>query len=392
MSGERLLRWAGDDGGHSEAEALKIVFLLTRADVVGGVQVHVRDLCSALLADGHLPTVLVGGTGPFTDELGNKRVPTISLRHLRRPLRFPIRPVRDGLALREIGHALRRLNPDIVSTHSAKAGWLGRIAAHRLGIPVLFTAHGWAFTQGVTPLAAAVYRVAERAVGTLPARVITVSDFDRELAIRQRVVAPDRMVTVHNGVCDVPDSLRASPGVDPPELISVARFERQKDQPTLLRALAHLHDQPWSLTLVGEGPKLAEGKKLAHSLGLSDRVAFIGARYDVAECLARAQVFALASRWEGLPRSIIEAMRAGLPAVATDVGGVREAVSEGETGYLTPRGDDRSMGERLRQLIEDPALRASMGQRARVRYEEGFTFARMYERTLALYHAVLGES
>ncbi len=106
--------------------------------------------------------------------------------------------------------------------------------------------------------------------------------------------------------------------------------------------------------------------------------------------LAEAQVFVLATNWEGLPLSVLEAMRAGLPVVATDVGGVGEAVVEGKTGFLVPRGDEEALKARLRTLLLSPDLRASMGEAGRRRYEEAFTLERMLRETWRVYQEVLG--
>jgi len=108
--------------------------------------------------------------------------------------------------------------------------------------------------------------------------------------------------------------------------------------------------------------------------------------------LAASQVFILASRWEGLPISIIEAMRAGLPVVATDIGGVSELVVDGQTGYLVPRGDSETLARRLSLLCKDASLRKRMGQAGRRRYESSFTFDRMYRETLEVYEEVLSNS
>jgi glycosyltransferase involved in cell wall biosynthesis len=131
-------------------------------------------------------------------------------------------------------------------------------------------------------------------------------------------------------------------------------------------------------------------RALAQALGLAERVRFLGARQDVAEVLAEAQVFALATHWEGLPLSVLEAMRSGLPVVATDVGGVKEAVVEGETGFLVGRGDEAGFRERLARLLQDPRLRASLGEAGRKRYEEAFTLERMLRETWRLYEEILG--
>jgi len=169
----------------------------------------------------------------------------------------------------------------------------------------------------------------------------------------------------------------------------VARFERQKDHATLLQALAGLAHRAWELELIGDGPLRPEAAALTRALGIGDRVHFLGARRDVAERLACQQAFLLISNWEGFPRSILEAMRAGLPVVASDVGGVREAVVDGSTGLLVPRGNPDALRERLDVLLQDPTLRSRFGQAGRARYEERFTFDRMLEQTLAIYRDVI---
>jgi glycosyltransferase involved in cell wall biosynthesis len=113
---------------------------------------------------------------------------------------------------------------------------------------------------------------------------------------------------------------------------------------------------------------------------------------DIAEWLAGSQIFVLISNWEGFPRSILEAMRAGLPVVATDVGGVSESVDDGVTGFLVPRGGTAELNDRLHRLIADPALRARMGALGRARYETHFTFEHMLRRTLNVYEDALGSN
>src|SRR4051794_21842607 len=138
---------------------MRIAYVITRADAVGGATIHVRDLARAMRDHGHDVVVLVGGLGPVTDQLQAAGIPFRSLRHLRRP----IDPLRDWLAYRELIAGLRDFRPDLVSTHTAKAGWLGRAAAARLGIPALYTPHGWPIAGRFSPARGALYTVAERA-------------------------------------------------------------------------------------------------------------------------------------------------------------------------------------------------------------------------------------
>ena len=365
--------------------SVKIAYLVTRADPIGGAQVHVRDLTIAARDLGHEPSVIAGGSGPFTETLRAQGIPTYSLPHLV----APIQPWNDWRALGEIHSALRKVQPDLLSTHSSKAGVLGRLAGRSIGIPVIFTAHGWAFTPGVPRLRAAVYQRIERMAGGLASRIITVSDFDRKLALAGGIATEKQIVTVHNGMPDIPAERRADPGRSPVRLVMVARFEGQKDHRTLLHALGGLRQHRWELDLIGDGPLKPEIAALADSLGLGDRVRFLGQVLDVEARLAEAQAFLLISNWEGFPRSILEAMRAGLPVVASAVGGIEESVHDGECGFVVQRGDTAGLRSRIEQLLLDAELRQRMGANGRSRYERDFTLARTVEETLAVYRSVL---
>jgi glycosyltransferase involved in cell wall biosynthesis len=364
---------------------VNITYVITRAHPIGGAQIHVRDLAVSLQAQGHTCSVVTGGTGLFVDMLRAERVPTTILRHLI----LPIHPVHDALALREIHRALATIRPDLVAAHSSKAGILSRIAARMLGIPVILTAHGWNFTPGIASAPAYMFRQFERWAGPLTSKIIAVSEYDRQLALQAGIVAEKKVVTVYNGMGDVGPELRAHPGQTPVRLVMVARFGAQKDHPTLLRALAGLQDHPWELDLVGEGPLMGQMKALAASLGIGGRVRFLGQRMDVDQLLAGAQAGVLATNWEGFPLSILESMRAGLPVVASSVGGIGEAIRDGDTGYLVPRGDVEALRDRLGRLLTAPELRARMGSSGRALFEEQFTLDRSVHKTLDVYQDVI---
>ncbi|MBA3454749.1 MAG: glycosyltransferase family 4 protein [Deltaproteobacteria bacterium] len=366
---------------------MRIVYLITRSDAIGGAHIHVRDLSQKMMGE-HDVTVMVGGEGPFTEQLRERSVPYVSLKNLVRA----IHPVKDAKAVFELGRRMRELRPDLISTHSAKAGWLGRTVGRALRIPTLFTAHGWSFTEGVPAMQRRVYIGVERLTATLATRVITVSDYDRNLALEHRIAPADKIVTVHNGVHDVDPAHRATHGAmgAPVRLITVARFEAQKDHLLLIRSLASLRARAWELTIVGDGPLMAASKALAAELGVLDRIHFLGLRKNVGELLAASDAFVLVTNWEGFPRSILEAMRAGLPVISSSVGGVAESVKEGVTGYLVPRGDQPALTDRLARVMDRPDLRAELGANGRARYEAEFTFERLLANTQAVYRDVLG--
>lgn len=367
---------------------MRVAYVITRSDVVGGAHVHVRELARHLLRAGHEVSVLVGGEGAFTEELLRLGVPVRSIRHLVRPLR----PLQDLRGAVELIQALGQVKADLVSTHSSKAGWLGRLAAWRLGLPVIFTVHGWAFTEGVRERDRRVYIMAERLAAPLAKRIITVSEYDRRLALKYRVAPPHKIVTIHNGVPDIGPELLARPNINPPRIIMVARFEPPKDHVTLLKALSGLRHIPWTLEFVGDGPTRGLVERWAASLGLRDRIDVLGTRSDVDKRLAASQLFVLVSKWEGLPLSILEAMRAALPVIASDVGGVREAVVDGDTGFLVPRDDVDALRSRLAVLLENSDLRLRMGRAGRHHYKRNFTFEQMLSRTITVYWEVLSEA
>jgi len=362
----------------------RIAFVTTQSDAMGGSHVHVRDVAGALLREGHEVKVFLGGNGPYFDVLEKHGIPFHRLTHMVRPLD----PLTDLKGIKELRAALREYRPDLVSSHSSKAGILARIAGKKEGIPTLFTAHGWSFTDGVPGFKRRIFEAAERYVGKMSPRIVCVAEADRQLAIDRRICPPDRLITIHNGMPESPE--RADPGAEPPIIVSIARLDEQKDHPTLFRALAELKDLPWSLELVGGGPREAELKALAEELGIGYRVAFHGTQANVKPFLERAQVFALISNYEGFPRSTVEAMRTGLPAIVSDVGGSREALEEGVSGYSVPAHNVPELALRLRDILGDADLRRSMGRVARERYEREFTFERMFERTKSVYAELVG--
>ncbi len=173
-----------------------------------------------------------------------------------------------------------------------------------------------------------------------------------------------------------------------PTIGSLGRLTDQKGYDALVRALPALPDA--TLVLVGDGPERGALEALAAELGVAERLVVTGWTPDARRWLPAFDAFALPSLWEGMPLVILEAMHAGLPVVATDVGSVAEAVADGETGYVVAPGDATALRERLGRLLRDPALRARLGARARGVAAERFTAAAMARRYEAVYADVLG--
>jgi glycosyltransferase involved in cell wall biosynthesis len=297
----------------------------------------------------------------------------------------PMRPLQDLKALWQCFRLIRSVRPDIVHTHTSKAGVVGRLAARLAGVPSIFTAHTWCFAEGTSWKWKMVGIPVERIAARCAARIITVSEANRASALSHRIASPKKFVTVHNGIADSPH--RAKPGEKAvPRIVMVARFSEQKAQGLLIEAVAQIR-MPFRLLLVGDGPLRPAVEQQVAKLNLGDRVEFLGQRLDIAEILASSDIFTLFTNWEGFPISILEAMRAGLPVVASDVNGVREAVADGSTGFLAQAGDVTMFRQRLEQLLQDASLRDEFGTAGRRRFEKEFTVEAMLSRTAGLYRS-----
>ncbi len=361
---------------------MKILYVITRGDDLGGAQTHVLDMAESMERKGHDTKVIVGSSGSFTDQLDHRGVRWELCRGLHREIRLG----HDFSGLAELRAMLLKEAPDLVSLHSSKAGFLGRLACRSASVPCVFTAHGWAFSEGVPKLRRSIFQRLERSIEGLAKRVICVSDYDRGLGIAAGM-SHSRLVRVHNGVAEHPTPRAAAGPAEGCRVVMVARFGFPKDQLMLLRVAARVPGV--SIVFVGDGPLLTEAKREVQRLGFVARVDFRGRSTDVATTLSQSDVFCLLSRHEGFPYTTLEAMRAGLPTVVSDVGGAGEAVRDGETGFLIPRGDEDRLYACLSLLANQPWLRLSMGAAARRHFLQSFTFDRMFDRTLAVYEEVL---
>jgi glycosyltransferase involved in cell wall biosynthesis len=219
-------------------------------------------------------------------------------------------------------------------------------------------------------------------------RIITVSESDKKLALRYHIARPAKFSVIHNGVHNIEPELLAKMDNDVPVLTMVARIAPPKNFTTLLDSLAHIKKN-FLLQVVGDGPDLEKVRSYAHQLGLKNKIVFLGSRTDVAEILAGSDIFILSSDWEGFPICILEGMRAGLPVVASRVGGISEAVRDNVNGYLVPRGDSQRMQTAIEALIGDQKLRQVMGKKSREIYEAEYTSALMIEKVDEIYSRLL---
>ena len=361
------------------------VFIVITLSEIGGAQRYVELLAPGLVSEFDL-VVAAHGHGPLEEKLRALGVRFVSLRHMRRP----IRPWRDVLALVELLGILRRERPHIVHANSTKAGVIARLAAFLTRVPVrVFTVHGWAFSAH-SGLASTSYRWAERLMCHLTTLTICVSESDVRKGLRARTCRAGRSVLIRNAV-DVSVNSTNLRAQTTPLVVSVGRLQRPKDYVTLIRALSILNPVAYRAEIVGDGPLRAEIETEIRTLGLDETVSLLGERADVGCVLASADVFVLSSDSEGLPMSILEAMAAGLPVVASSVGGVSEIVEHGVTGLLVPPRNPASLADSIRSLLENPGLRNEMGTAARTRARTSFGLATFLNAHVDVYRTLLAD-
>lgn len=358
--------------------------MITRSDAVGGAQIHVLELARALQQAGQIVRVFVGGEGPFVARLRHASVPVTPIPAMIRELD----PRAELRAIAQLIAALRRFDPELISAHSTKASILSRLLGFGMQVPVVITAHGWLLTPGKLSARQQLIRLVELATAPMVGRIIAVSNYDRALALEHRVIDADKITVVHNAMPDVDGSLLATAESSPPRIVMVARLEAPKDPITAVTALVRLRELDWRCELIGDGPLRPELEAALRGSGIEDRVELIGARDDVPERLADGQLFMLSTRREGFPLSVLEAMRAGLPVVASDVGGIGEALTPG-CGTLVEPGSPAALADALAPLIRDPELRRRQGSAARARFLAEFQHDVHVRRIWAVYMDVI---
>ncbi len=344
------------------------------------------------------------GEGDLFDELRARGVDVRRVPGLGRA----VTGVGDWRAYRRLARELREFAPDVVHTHASKAGALGRLAARATPDAArVHTFHGHVLEGYFPPFVSKRIAALERRFADDTDRVVAVSHATAEDLLRLGVVSEERLMVCPPGVeldalLDIPGlgapdrrdgALRELVGAGPGDALVgvIGRLAEVKRPEVALEAfltIAGRHGRA-HLVFVGDGDqrRALESAIAALDDALRDRVHLVGARTDLPAVYADLDVVLASSRSEGLPVALIEAAAAGLPVVATSVGGVPELVAHERTGYLGETADELAFG--LDQLLSDPASRAGCGQRARMRVEARHSAKALADRLEALYRAVV---
>jgi glycosyltransferase involved in cell wall biosynthesis len=371
---------------------IRVLHIITRMDVGGSTENTVLSVIRMPRPEFVCSLISGQTTDPppgLAESLSRAGVPWIQLRHLRRP----VNPIADCRVLWQLRRAIRRLGPDIVHTHSSKAGFLGRLAARAAGVPhIVHTPHGHVFEGYFSPVATRAFTLLERVAARWTDRIITLSDDEAQDHLRLRIGRPGQFVTIPSGV-DL-DTVRAA---SPASLVSgrpvigaVARLVPVKGLQYLIDAAPEILRRcpDARFLLVGDGEMRPALEAQADALGLSDRIVFTGFREDIPALIAGMDVFVLPSINEGMGRVLVMAMVLGKPIVATRVGGVAELLGDGEAGLLVPPRDPAALAEATTTLLRD-ATRASALAEAGRRRASRYSVEAMLEALARLYREVV---
>jgi lipopolysaccharide/colanic/teichoic acid biosynthesis glycosyltransferase/glycosyltransferase involved in cell wall biosynthesis len=365
-----------------------VMLVITKGEA-GGAQSHVFALCEALLAQVRFTVVIGGEDTPSW--LGNQ-LKGLGIQVLALPaLQETLLPWRVWPALQGLVELIDTHAPDLVHAHSAMAGLVARMTHVQLDMPVLYTVHGFGFKPQVPWVRRQMASLAERALSRWTTQMVCVSQHERELAY-ELPIAHERVHVIPNGIPLLKAPLETT-WHDIPHLIMVARMKSPKRHDLLLHALVQVRDKLGNelpVTLVGDGPLRTLYVQLAEQLGLQ-KVTWAGEVTHVAPLLAQHDVFVLLSDHEGMPITVLEAMRAGLTIVASDLPGIREQVIAGQEALLVTNSVD-AVAEQLIRLAQEPYLRKRLGKAAQQAFENAFTVERMAQRVLFLYQQCIEES
>jgi glycosyltransferase involved in cell wall biosynthesis len=356
---------------------MKILIGMTRADtMVSGSFKHVTQIGQAFQNNGAEVVYLLGGNGVAADKLRNEGFNVHSILSLKRELS----PLSDIWALLMMIWLILKERPDVCSWHTAKIGALGRIASFITMRKSYYVPHGVPFVNTPENKGYKKYEFIERMLAFLPSKIIGVCNFDRNEYLRIGVNG-NRLLVIPNGMQGIEkfDDINATDD-SVIKFITAARFEAQKDYRTLAKACHRLITEGLSfeLDVYGDGFMEEEIKDLFLDLP-TGTVSFKGVVNDFATRLACADVFILSSFWEGLPRSIIEAMACRKPIIASDVGGCSELITNAESGFLIPIRNDAAMYEAMKNYIQKPEDIKSHGLVSLQQYKSGYTLEVMQE-------------
>lgn len=383
------------------SKQIKILRIIARLNI-GGPAIHTTILTKRLNPE-RFRSLLVTGIegdqeGNMLDLLGESDLKPIVIEELGREISL----LDDLKALFKLYRLIRKEKPDIVHTHTAKAGTLGRAAACLARVPIIVhTFHGHVFHSYFSPLKTKIFILIEKALAGVSRKIITVSQKQREEILGYGIGDPNKVVSIPLGLeldrfldlKSIKGSLRKELGLFGQEALIgiIARLVPVKDHSCFLSAaeiITRKHPEARFL-VVGDGELRGRLESQTKELGLEDQVIFLGFRPDLDRIYADLDIVVLSSLNEGLPVAVIEAMAAGLPVVSTRVGGVVDLIEDGVTGRLVPPEDPEALALGILELLTDPERRNKIGRIGREKVYPSLSAERLVKDMENLYEDLM---
>lgn len=380
---------------------MKIIQLITRL-VAGGAQRLVLEAARELADRGCESEIWCGPQegpeGSLAAEAGSRGVPLVRIESLVKQ----VDPIRDVRAARDIERRLRRDRPDIVHTHSSKAGIIGRIAADRAGIrAVVHTIHGWGWSPSTPSPVRRLFVAAERAAAGRGGRLVAVSRATRDEGLSLGIGTPDSYRVIHPGIDTtrfadlarlrtVGAAIRKEFGIPDGAFVAgaLARLSPQKNPMMIVEAAIAEPGVHW--ILVGDGPLRESIERRIRQSGITSRIHLAGIQAEPSQYLGALDLFVLPSLWEGFPLALIEARAAGLPIAAASVGGVEEILPDEPAGFAFPPGDLSAFRRAVRAAAADPSGSRAAAEGLRQEAIDRFSLRRMLDSLVDLYEEITG--
>jgi len=411
----------------AEGNSMKTILYLVTQSELGGAQRYVFDLAKNLGKEFNIVIAFgeQGEAGELAKKLKRENIKYYTIPHLKRA----ISPVSDLLALLQIIKLIKKVKPDIIHLNSSKISILGSIAAflskskieNRLPArplawqagksKIFYTVHGWVFNEPLPLWKKLFYKYAEKFTSIFKDRIICVSEFDYQVATREKICSPKKLITIHNGLAPVnflsrnkaKQKLQSKFKIQNSKFLiaSIANLYPTKGLEYLIQAIHILKEKFLLLTsysgrvphpragflliVIGEGPKRKNLEKLIKQYNLQNNIILAGRIDNAAQLLLAFDVYVCPSVKEGLSYTLIEAMQAGLPIIATNVGGNPELIKNNETGLLVEPKNPEQIAEKIKKLIADQNLQQELSARSRAKAQTEFNLEKMIEKTKNIY-------
>ncbi len=371
----------------------KILYFITQSEF-GGAQRHVFDLADNLKADFQVAIA-------FGQQKNNEKLAKIlhenNIEYFIIPnLRRDISPINDIMALVAIIKIIKQRKPDIIHLNSSKISILGSMAAFITGTKSIYTVHGWVFNEPMPGWKKSFYKFAEKFTAKFKRKIICVSEYDRQTALKHKIAPAEKLTVIHNGIAPADfhskEKARQILNLRNSDLLigSIGNLYKTKGFEYLVRAadiLVNKNKIPAKFLIIGQGDEKEKIKNLIAEYNLENNFILAGQIDQAAKLLKAFDIYACSSVKEGLPYSILEAMSAGLPIVSTDVGGIPEMIKHEKTGLLAKPADAENLAEKIKFLINNKSLQAELGENAKQNAGQNFGLKKMIEETKKIYQS-----